>query len=34
MFFITMIKGIGADTEGQYYHPHFKTRIVNNIDTK
>lgn len=34
MFFITMIKRIGANTKSKQYHPDLKSCIMNNIYTK
>jgi hypothetical protein len=34
MFFITMIKGIRTNAQGQPYHSCFKGNIVNNVDAK
>lgn len=34
MFFITMVKGIRANTKGQPDHAGFKSSVMNDVHTK
>ena len=34
MFFIPVIKGIGANEKSQQNHPYLKTNMMDNVNTK